>query len=908
MVNEDLLQTKLQIPRRRAPGVARARLITRLNGGIESRLILISAPAGFGKTTILTEWLSSSNYPATWFSVDDNDNELTLFMAYFIAALQKIKANLGAIILNLPSLPPNSPVESTLINLINEISTVTDHFVMVIDDYHNIKNVNIHKALAFLIDNLPSNMHLVIASRSDPPLNLAHLRGRGQLTELRVDDLRFTREEITEFLNQVMELNLEEEEITVLNNRSEGWVAGLQMAAITLKGRSDTTGFLKAFSSSSRNMLDYLFEEVFAQQPPEVQSFLLETSILDRLSPALCNAVTERQDSGQILDSIEKANLFIFPLDDELRWYHYHPLFRDLLLHTLGNTHPEMISGLHHRASEWYERENFFPLAITHVLKAQDYDRAAHLIEQRAGEIFMQGELAAYLGWMDSFPKSIIQTHPSLIIHRIFVETLLTGLSLGDIEARLQEVEKLDPQGNLKGVMMVVRAVALGNQADNSQNPEFCQKALELLPPESSFWRSVTIISAGQFRLLSGDIPDIPTAIKLFNEAIETSQKQNSLLAVALALRCLAETYIAAGRLHQARDCYQQILDSALNKQGQLLPIASFGLIGLGKLYREWNDLDTSLNHLEKGIILESGNLGLWYIDGLLELVRTKQALGDLEGASQLLQKARQLFSKFPAYRDQKTAVSTMEISLALAQGDLKQINILTENINQAELLKSIAIEGEVPRYISLYPAHEKELLTLVKAYIARNTLAEALKILDALSKNSQRLGRSGIMLEANILYALAYKALGDPGKALDHLKQVLLAAEPEGYVRSFLDAGPAISSLLYEAAQQGITQTYVHRLIASFPVSEATPRRAEKSVKMEEPLSDRELDVLSLIAKGLSNKEIGERLYIETRTVKWHTSNIIGKLGVKNRTEAVAKARELGLITEHSASHPKPF
>jgi LuxR family maltose regulon positive regulatory protein len=905
LVTEQLLQTKLQIPRRRTQTVIRSRLNARLNRGLESRLILISAPAGFGKTTLLTEWVSHTGYPSAWLSLDENDNVPALFIAYFIAALQKVKPGLGESAKGLLNLPRTLLLKSMLVNLINEIHSIPDHFTLVLDDYHKINNHSIHKAISFLIDNLPANLHLVIATRSDPLLNLAHLRGRGQLTELRVDDLRFTLEEITEFLNQVMELNLEEDEIILLKNRSEGWIAGLQMAAITLKERPDATGFIKAFSHSSRDALDYLYEEVFKQQTPEIQSFLLETSILDSLSSSLCDKVTERQDSYQILDKIEKANLFIFSLDNELLWYHYHPLLKNLLQHTLGNTHPEALPLLHRRASEWYERENLFPSAITHALKAKDYDRAARLIERRAGEILSQGELVTYLTWMDSFPESIIQMYPILLLHRILAETLLTGMPLEDIEAQLQKVEKLDPQSNLiRGAGMAVRAVALGNQADLSKNPDLSRKALELIPPESTFWRGLADSGLKQYWLLEGGVASIPNAINIYNEAIETGQKIGNIFFTVLAIRRLAEAYMAAGHIHHAQSYYQKILDVAVDRQGQLIPIASFGFYGLGALLREWNDLEKALNYLEKGITLESGKLGHWQVDGIIELARTRQAMGDLEGACRYLQKARQLLNKFPRYRSHEPIITAYEIGMAITQGDMVKVNAWVEECNPEALIELIDPKEETHRYLRGFPAHELELLTLVRAYLAQNKPAEALKVLDGLFKTANKLGRAGIMLETNVLYAVVYKAIGDAGKALNHIKQALLAAEREGYMRLFLDAGPAITSLLYEAAQQSITPAYIHRLISSLPASESTPRRLDKFIKIEEPLSNRELSVLALIAQGLSNKEIGGRLYIETRTVKWHISNIIGKLGVKNRTQAMVKASALGIITANTDLH----
>jgi LuxR family transcriptional regulator, maltose regulon positive regulatory protein len=908
VVSEHLLQTKLQIPRRRTPAVARPRLIERLDIGFESRLILVSAPAGFGKTTLLTEWLASNRYPSTWLSLDEHDNELALFLAYFFASLQRVKASLSEAAPGLFNPPEQFLLPSTLINLLNEVNSITDHFILVIDDYHVIKNQDVHKALAFLIDNLPANMHLVIASRADPPLNLANLRGRGQLTELRANDLRFTSKEIADYLNRVMELDLNDEELSLLDIRIEGWIAGLQMAAITLKGRTDLVGFVRALSISRRNILDYLFEEVFEQQSEDVRTFLLTTSILDRLNPSLCDAVTEHRDSDRILDKIERASLFIFPLDEELRWFHYHPLFRDLLQHNLSIAYPDMMPVLHRRASEWYEREDLIVMAIGHALEAKDYDRAASLIERRAGEIMAHGEYTTYLGWMESFPQSIIGTYPILMVHRTLAETVVGGLPLEDVEARLQQVEKLDPQNNLvKGAGLVVRAVALGNQTDLSQNAELCRKALELVPPESTLWHGLATLGLRQFWLMQGGVPATSAAIGLYNEAIEMGQKIGIAFVTVVAQRRLAEAFIAAGRLHEARRCYQGILDMAVDRRGQPLPIASFGLFGLGVLNREWNDLEKAQSYLEKGITLEGGKLGRWQVDGIIELARTRQAMGDMEGASHYLRKARLLLTRFPKYsKSHESIISAYETALAMARGEIETVSIWANELDQAGLASSFEIGGEFPLYVHQYSAHELQLLTLARAHLAQNKPAEAMKLLDTLSSAAQKLGRTGIVLEAHVLSAVACKTMGRIDDALGHFREALHAAQPEGYIRLFLDAGPDVSSLLYEAVRQGITPAYAHRLMAAFPVVETTPSRPGKSTKLVDPISDRELAVLKLLDQGLSNKEIGQRLHIETRTVKWHTSNIFGKMGVKNRIQAVARARGLGIIRAESDPHDK--
>jgi LuxR family transcriptional regulator, maltose regulon positive regulatory protein len=897
VISGQLLQTKLTFPQRRQAVVSRSRLIERLNAGIESKLILVSAPAGFGKTTLITDWIANTGRPVAWLSLDEGDNDPALFMEYFVAALRKVKPKIGASAMRLFRSSQQFTARTILTDLINEICTLSIHFLLVLDDYHAIKNKSIHSTLDYLIDNMPQNMHLAILTRSDPPLHLSHLRGRGQLIELRASDLRFTIEEVGKFLNQVMSLNLSKEEISSLDARSEGWIAGLQMAAISLKDRTDKSEFIAAFSGSNRNIMDYLFEEVFERQTADIQSFMLQTSILEQLTGPLCDAVTGRNDSGVILENMQKTDLFVLSLDEENRWYRYHHLFADLLLHNLKIAQPHLIPLLYERASLWYEQNDLSAPAIEHALLGQNFALAASLIIRHAETTLVHGELATLRRWIHTLPAENINASPILIVFQVLAELWLHEGPLKREEARLQKVVELDPQGQDNGPLLTVQAILTTAQGNTRRSVELAQQALAVLPAESTFWRSVAIPCLGQFSLLRGELPAIPAAISLYNEAVRTAKKTGNLFTTVLALRRLAETYIAAGQLHIAENCYQSIVDLAVDSQGKSLPLASFGLIGLGNLAREWHEMDEAVALLDRGIRLADGKLGSWQLEGYVNLARLKAMQGLTAEADQLIAKAWQLAAESPDSKQFELFVTAHEIPLNLRRRNLAAaISWAREHsLNRTGISLS---NGELERKSILgYYASELEQITLARVNLAQGLPADALKILEIVSGFAEELKRTGVLVEVQMLEALAYKALDNPRKSLDLLEKSLSLAEPEGYVSLFVEEGNPMARLLYEAAQQKIKPEYVHRLLEAFP--RRTPESAQPAVHsgIAEPLSDRELKVLDLLARGFSNKEIASHLSIEVRTVKWHTGNIFGKLNVKNRNQAVVRARELNVL-----------
>ncbi|MBL7065917.1 MAG: tetratricopeptide repeat protein [Anaerolineae bacterium] len=942
-MSSPLLKTKLYIPPVRPEVVPRPRLIERLNARLlhKRNLTLISAPAGFGKTTLLSEWVShletrflgknlvsGPRPPVAWVSLDEGDNDPIRFWAYFVAALRTlalsqvegIEAHIGEGVLSAFQAPQLPPIEAVLTTLINEIAAVPqgDHeghlYVLILDDYHLITAQPIHDALTFLLNHLPGNMHLVIATRADPPLPLARLRGRGQLTELRLTDLRFTPDEAAAFLNQVMGLGLAADDVAALASRTEGWIAGLQMAAVSMQGQDDVTGFIQAFTGSDRYILDYLVEEVLQRQPDSVQTFLLQTAILDRLTGPLCDAVLRISESANqrlvdsptrfladsltrsfadsqvMLEYLERNNLFVVPLDNERRWYRYHRLFADLLRQRLQQTQPDLVPTLHRRASEWFEQNGLMAQAIEHTLSAENLGRAGGLIEQAAEATLMRSEIATLLRWVDALPDELVRDRPQLCVYHAWA-LLFGGHPLDAVEARLRDVE--DDAGLSPGKAAALRALVALFQSQIPRAAELSRRALEQLPEDDVFLRGFATLLLGISHMVDGDMV---AARQSLEEIARRSQEAGNVMLAVMVMCSLAELHKRQGQLDKAAAMYQQALELAVDGQGRRLPIAGEALMGLGELEREWNDLEAAVRYLTAGIEFTGkwGEIGA--IDGYISLAHVRQAQGDADSAQELLRKAWQLALQFDATEMDDDLVAAHQARLWVAQGNLEAARRWAE---ERELTVDASLAELEERVSSVsFRSHRRrtaEYLTLVRVLIAQKRCDEALALLEPLLAIAERWGLNERVIKVQILKALACHAQGDIAQALAALERALSLAEPAGYVRVFVDEGEPMARLLYRAAARGIAPEYAGRLLAAFPALE--PAAQEPQADMVEPLSERELEVLRLIAEGLSNQEIARRLFLSLSTVKWHTSNIYGKLGVKNRTQSVAKARSLDIL-----------
>ena len=908
-----LLETKLYIPKWRPGLVSRPRLIERLDQGIERKLTLVSAPAGFGKTTLLAEWLTAtpaSQRAAGWVSLDQSDNDPAFFWAYFITALQKVQSEVGESALSLLHSPQPPPIESVLTTLINEINAIEDDFALILDDFHVIDAQPVHSAIAFLLDHLPPQMHLVIASRSDPPLPLARLRGRGESTELRASDLRFTTDEAVAFLNEVMELDLSAADAAALETRIEGWIAGLQLAALSMRGREDVSAFIRDFAGDDRYIVDYLVEEVLQRQPERVRSFLLQTSILDRLSGPLCDAVTEQEDGKVLLEALERGNLFVVPLDDKRQWYRYHHLFRDVLHAHAMEEQPDQVPIRHRRASEWYEQNGLRSDAVRHALAAEDFERAAALIELAWPAMRMSDQEATWLGWVKALPDELVRARPVVSVG--YAWTLLIGGELEAAEARLRDAERwLEAPADTgerpdapSSKMVVVdeeelrslpatiasartfHAQALG---DVPGVEKYARRALDLLP-ESDYFRRA--IPAGILALAYWAGGDLAAAERLIADSMANMRTAGNIPNAISGTSLLAYMMMAQGRLQEAVNAYEQSLQLATEHGKPALRGTADLHVGLSELHRELGDLEAAIQHL-----LTSKELGeqaahdAYQYRSRLAQARMKEAQEDLDGALDLLDEAERVYTGgvIPDVRPVaalKARVRVLQGRLAEAQGWVSE--------------RGLSVEDDLS-YLG-----EFEHVTLVRVLVAQykseqedRSIHEAMGLLERLLQAAEAGERTGSVIEILVQQALAYEAQDKIPLALVPLERALTLAEPEGYVRIFVDEGEAMRGLLRHATAGGIAGSYTRRLLSAFdePAQPASTPAQAAAARLAEPLTAREVEILRLIAGGMRNQEIADHLFISLSTVKRHVANAYGKLGVGHRTEAVARANELNLL-----------
>ncbi|MEM7031815.1 MAG: LuxR C-terminal-related transcriptional regulator [Chloroflexota bacterium] len=934
-MSTSILATKLYTPRPRSKIVGRPHLIERLNAGQRANLTLISAPAGFGKTTLISEWLASSEQSVAWLSLDEKDSDTNRFLNYIIATLQSVERNIGEQVLPLLQSPQPTPIEALLTTLINELATLKNNIILVLDDYHIIESQAIDHALTFLLDHLPPQMHVVITTREDPVLPLARYRARGQMTELRAADLRFTPAETAEFLNHVMNLHLSTEAVVALEARTEGWIAGLQLAAISMQGRADTDRFIQAFTGSHHFILDYLMEEVLQGQPESIRTFLLQTSILNRLHGSLCTAVcfeetTSRPskpgvisqvDGKALIATLARSNLFVVPLDDEHQWYRYHHLFADMLQARLKEDEPERVPVLHQRASEWYEQHGFRTEAIHHALAANDFAKAADLVEltwpTRHRSEFRSAEL---LDWLETIPDDFIRARPSLSVG--YAWELLNGGQFEAAETQLQNAERwmtltddasADPKSvkfELDGLVMVVsdevefrllpteiasaRAYLAQAFGDVAATITYAQRALDLIPNSDHIRRGPGASLLGLAYWTRGNLEDAYDALA---EGMASFQRAGNILFAISGTFGLADIRIGQGRLHAAIDTYKRALH-LVETQGEptMRGIADLHL-GLSELYREQNKQEDAQEHL-----LKSQNLGanpgqqVYDYRWCLVQAQQQQRNGDLEGAMRFLDQAEALF-------------------IHIHIPDLRPIAALRARARLAHSRVADALhwvhEHNLTIDDDLAYVTEFEYLTLARTLIAhyQHTSDEAIInqatfLLSRLLNVAEAGERNGSVIEILILQALAYAAQADMSTALVSLERALTLAEPEGYVLTFVDEGQPMAHLLSELAARGTMKDYVGKLLATFEnpahddqqMSEPSPSNNQHPSSLIEPLSERELDVLRLLKTYMNGPEIARELMISLNTMRTHTKNIYHKLGVNNRQAAVQRAEELAL------------
>lgn len=928
-----LLRTKLFIPRTHPGMIPRPALAHKLTEGLQRKLTIISAPAGSGKTSLLSDWIHTVQTSAqlnvranfAWVSLDEHDNDPTRFWSYTIAALQTLQPDIGKTAQDMLQSQQPPPTETILTELLNEIDLLPFDFALVLDDYHSVDTRPIHEGLAFLLENLPPRMHLMIAGRTEPPLPLPTFRVRRDLIELHAEDLRFTKQEAASFLNQVMGLSLSAEEIDALDHLTEGWVAGLQLAALSMQGIEDVSGFIRSFSGSHRYIFDYLAQEVLNRQPPEIQAFLLQTSVLERLCSDLCEAILDNKGKGigdkgtlspipyspsqEILEFLERSNLFLVPLDQERRWYRYHHLFAEFLQTRLEQqAGREAIARLRRSASQWFEQRGYISEAISLALAAEDYDQAVSLVKAATEEMFLRSQLHTLVRWVQAIPDYSLRADP--VLSMSYCWALLATGQTADIEPHLQGVEHIlgtaadgseyslsqsaDIQGAL-GEITCIRASLAFNQMDFHRVVFLSKQAQTYLNQSngiSLFTERTDLMGIASFNLAVAFemMGDLTAAKEEFSRCIPLIQ--NNLHLLPLAISHLAQLHWVGGQLRQAEQTYLQA-QQVVGKAGTFSPMAGTIYTGLGNILYEKNKPEQAVDHFNRGI--EMGRQWtMWevLVSGYAGLLRVKMAQDQFDEACSLLEELNQYVNRFQI----AWGPPTIEMLKALVSANMGDL----EDAARWAASSGIPLDREINYFL------EGQAIILARVLIKLRKLEPAGRLVSSLLAGAEAGQRWGRVIEILILQALIQSDQRKWEDALEALHRALTLAEPEGYIRIFLDEGEPVKALLKDIQlnAKGPLAAYIRELLAAFPDGDQAapiPSKIESPKpalqKPSDMLSSRELEVLRLIADGLTNQEIAERLVVSLNTVKTHVKNIFSRLEVSSRTQATAKARELGLL-----------
>ena len=911
-----LLETKLYVPKPRRHPVTRRRLSDRLGNGAETKLTLVSAPAGFGKTTLLAEWIARSpiaQRSTAWLSLDQGDSEPASFWTYLITALQTVTPGVGSGALGLLRESQPASIEAILASLLNEISAAGQDLVLVLDDYHLVEGHEIQVGMEFLLEHLPARMHVVIATRADPGLRLSRLRARGELVEIRAADLRFNRDEAASFMNEVMGLHLSATDVAALETRTEGWIAALQLAGLSMQGRDDVGSFIAGFAGDDRYIVDYLVEEVLQRQPAEVRAFLLDTSVLARLSGALCDAVTAGSGGSATLEALDRGNLFLVPLDDRRQWYRYHHLFGDVLHARLLAEDPGRVPELHRRASDWHERAGDRPAAIRHALAAQDFARAADLVELAIPETGRGRQEATLRRWLELLPDELIRARP--VLSDGYAGNILVRGETEGVEARLVDAERWlavaaagPPAAGDAAPAMVVAdeaafrklpasiAIHRAGQAqllgDVAGTIAHARRALDLIGDDDHIGRASASALLG---LAHWSNADLKAASDMYAGSLAQFERFG-FLADSLGLRiALADMQIARGRLHEALRTYEQGLDVAVRPGVAVLRGAADMHVGMSEVLLERNDLAGAAEHLQRARDLgEENGLPQHPYRWRIAAARIRQAERDLDVANELLKEAeRRYITDFsPPVRP----VTAVRARLLIVQGNLPEA-------------WAWAREQGLSAQDELTYVREFEHVTLARLMLAQATrdrangiLTGVLDFLDRLLAEAEGGGRTGSVIDALVVKALAHQAMGDRRVAVPALTRAIALAEPEGYVRIFADEGAPMAGLLKLAARQPDAPGGVGRLLAAVVTAKATSPADQALI---EPLSERELEVLRLLQSDLDGPDIARELTVSLATVRTHTRNVYAKLGVNSRRAAVRRGVELGLFSRSPHGPP---
>ena len=906
-LSNPLILTKFYLPQLRREIVPRPRLVDKLDFGLRGKITIVSAPAGYGKTTIVSSWIQQVNTPVAWLSLDEQDNHLPRFLHYLIAAIQQIDRSIGVDILDALGSSQTPQVEILLTLLINEIAASDQRFILILDDCHEITNFEIFEALEFFIEHQPAVMHVVFIGRLDPSITLSRLRVAGDLTEIRSADLKFTKMESTAFLNDSMKLDLTVDEITTLTNSAEGWIAGLQLAGLSLLKREDRGDFILAFSGVHQHLFDYLMDEVLSQQSMEIREFLFRTSILDKFNASLCNYILEITSSDEIIQELEAANLFILSLDDEHSWFRYHHLFRDFLALCLVDDQPEIIPSVHKRAANWYESHDSDTEAFHHLILAEDYESAALLLERKAKRMMELSELAALSNWVANIPSAVVDRHPRLGIYHTWALRLsgspydLVDSKIKNLTQQLDALEKgfstvavgsfyedLDDElRNLKAHLFGIRAFQGIYSEQPSQAIEMAEEAKKLRPDEN-FTLSSLDFALGWAHRLSGDLT---AAYRSFLSSSDRSMKSgNTYMAVSTLCRG-AFGQVLSGRLSKGKVDFQKALQLARHEDGRLLPVAGYPNVYLGGINYEWNNLDIAKDYVLEGIQL-SERVGLIYdqVIGYNYLTRVFLAKGDVESAQDACQSANELSLQMRDYVYTRRWAEDCQVRLWVLQGEFEQ---LERWVHSTDL--QVNTEPDFKRDIDQIIL-ARALVALARDRPKSPYLQDALILLSKLENFATGADLNGKLIEILALQSMAYLINEQEEHACISLYKAISLAEPEGYRRTFVDEGKSMEFLLKKLAKKASNREYIQEVLGSFESFQVSDQEYLSLIDVD-PLSSREIEVMKMLATDLSGPKISEEMNIALSTLRFHTRNIYGKLMVNNRRSAVRRAKESHLI-----------
>jgi LuxR family maltose regulon positive regulatory protein len=856
---------------------------------LSGKLTLVSAPAGFGKTTLISEWIHNSKGSFGWITLDDNDNDPGRFLAYLIASLQSIQIEVDPEPIKLLQNPERGQIETILNDLINQIADEQVQFVLVLDDYHLIQNQEVHRIVMYLLDHLPPQVNIVLITRADPPLNIALLRARGQLNEFRAVDLRFNISEGQQFLNKIAALDLDPEDIQKLVTRTDGWIAGLQLATLALKGRQNPSNYIQHFSGSQDFVVDFLTAEVLNQQPAYIQDFLLKTAILNRLTAPLCEVLTGRKDSQQILKELRVNNIFLNPLDDENQWFAYHRLFRDLLTQQLIEKHADLIPDLYLNASIWCEKCCYWDEAIDYALEGQHIERVADLVASQAQNILQQGEIAGFLRWVDRLPVSTVYARPNLCIYAAWA--LLISNQNVDIAAQfLDQVSSTDTiiQGRLKAVQSIQSAF----QRQIPESIKLAQDALQQLPEDEYFFRQITGWNLSGALFLAGDADQGTDVLK---DVVRVSIASENWMVATVTLCRLGNIHMQQGDLCQAQDDYQQAVQIALHGRSKPIPAACEALLGLGKIHWERYQLESAFQMLSDGLELSKRWREVVTIDGRITLAHLVLTQNDVDFANQIMSTAKEIAAIKIQTETGKNYIDLQEAHLQLRQGNLAFARAWSEKRGLEKFLLMEKLPPSNSKSSDMIRA--MELGVFARILLAEEKFKQAVQLLSNLLPEITRLGDISKIIETNILAAVACQGQGYQNEAIVSMHAALELAAHSEYVRIFLEDGHSILHLIPKIKNQENYSQFIQKIQAISAGFLSNVVKNENEAELLEPLSEREIEILRLLESELNVPEIAADIHISVSTLRTHIRNIYRKLDTHSRFETISKAKDLNII-----------